>query len=184
MYIWSLHINEYTDSTLCIFVVTIFMQHIDKNNFTVVIFRYIKQIFKCQLCILYFQRVVGDKLANTPLWSNLVSFSDFVTSLPFPFHDVKSMRFILPFIGAMWNGGIGTYKGCKHDINVENCIWHFFSCAAKQVETSYVDDYLGGADSWKEAMQLQGEMHSVLLKGRFLQLQGEMHSLLLKGGFC
>ena len=41
--------------------------------------------------------------------------------------------------------------------------------AAKQVETSfYVDDYLGGADSRQEAIQLQGEMHSLLLKGGFL----------------
>ena len=40
--------------------------------------------------------------------------------------------------------------------------------AAKQVETSfYVDDYLGGADSQQEAMQLQGEMNSLLLKGCF-----------------
>ena len=41
--------------------------------------------------------------------------------------------------------------------------------AAKQVETSfYVDDYLGGADSRQEAIQLQGEMHSLLLKEGFL----------------
>ena len=41
--------------------------------------------------------------------------------------------------------------------------------AAKQVEMSfYVDDYLGGADSRQEAIQLQGEMHSLLLKGGFL----------------
>ena len=41
--------------------------------------------------------------------------------------------------------------------------------AAKQVETSfYVDDYLGGADSRQKAIQLQGEMHSLLLKGGFL----------------
>ena len=41
--------------------------------------------------------------------------------------------------------------------------------AAKQVETSfYVDDYLGGADSRQEATKLQGEMHSLFLKGGFL----------------
>ena len=41
--------------------------------------------------------------------------------------------------------------------------------AAKQVEKSfYVNDYLGGADSRQEAIQLQGEMHSLLLKGGFL----------------
>ena len=40
--------------------------------------------------------------------------------------------------------------------------------AAKQVETSYVDDYFGGADLRQEAIQLQGEMHSLLLKGGFL----------------
>ena len=40
--------------------------------------------------------------------------------------------------------------------------------AAKQDETSfYVDDYLGGADSQQEAIQLQGEMHSLLIKGGF-----------------
>ena len=39
--------------------------------------------------------------------------------------------------------------------------------AAKQVETSfYVDDYLGGADSRQEAIQLQGEMHALsIIKG-------------------
>ena len=38
--------------------------------------------------------------------------------------------------------------------------------SAKQVETSFhVDDYLGGADSRQEAIQIQGEMHSLLLKG-------------------
>lgn len=41
--------------------------------------------------------------------------------------------------------------------------------AAKQVKTSfYVDDYLGGADSQQEAVKLQGEMHSLFLKGGFL----------------
>ena len=41
--------------------------------------------------------------------------------------------------------------------------------AAKQVEMSFfVDDYLGGADSQQEAMKLQGEMHSLFLKGGFL----------------
>ena len=41
--------------------------------------------------------------------------------------------------------------------------------AAKQVETSfYVDDYLGGADSHQEATKLQGEMHSLFLKGGFV----------------
>ena len=33
---------------------------------------------------------------------------------------------------------------------------------------SYVDDYLGGADSQQEAMKLQGDMHSLFLKGGFL----------------
>ena len=41
--------------------------------------------------------------------------------------------------------------------------------AAKQVETSfYVDDYFGGADSQQEATRLQGEMHSLFLKGGFV----------------
>ena len=41
--------------------------------------------------------------------------------------------------------------------------------AAKEVETSfYVDDYLGGANSQQEAIQLQVEMHTLLLKGGFL----------------
>ena len=44
-----------------------------------------------------------------------------------------------------------------------------FPKAAKQVKMSfYVDDYLGGADSQREAMKLQGEMHSLFLKGGFL----------------
>ena len=41
--------------------------------------------------------------------------------------------------------------------------------AAQEVETSfYVDDYLGGANSQQEAIQLQGEMHTLMLKGGFL----------------
>ena len=44
-----------------------------------------------------------------------------------------------------------------------------FPRAAKQVDTSfYVDDYLGGADSPQEAIELQKEMHSLFLKGGFL----------------
>ena len=42
--------------------------------------------------------------------------------------------------------------------------------AVKQVETSfYVDDYLGGADSRQEAIQLQGEMHSIIKWGFLLR---------------
>ena len=41
--------------------------------------------------------------------------------------------------------------------------------AAQEVETSfYVDDYLRGGNSQQEAIQLQGEMHALLLKGGFL----------------
>ena len=41
--------------------------------------------------------------------------------------------------------------------------------AAQEVETLfYVDDYLGGANLQQEAIQLQGEMHTPLLKGGFL----------------
>ena len=41
--------------------------------------------------------------------------------------------------------------------------------AAKQVKTSfYVDDYLGGADSRDEAVELQEEMHSLFNRGGFL----------------
>ena len=41
--------------------------------------------------------------------------------------------------------------------------------AAKQVETSfYVNNYLGGASSQQEAVKLQGEMHSLFLKGGFV----------------
>ena len=44
-----------------------------------------------------------------------------------------------------------------------------YPAAAKQVETSfYVDDYLGGANSPSEAIKLQGEMHSLFLKGDFV----------------
>ena len=41
--------------------------------------------------------------------------------------------------------------------------------AAGQVEKSfYVDDYLGGADSVQEAVELRGEMHQLFQKGDFL----------------
>lgn len=40
---------------------------------------------------------------------------------------------------------------------------------AKQVERSFfVDDYLGGADTQQEAVELQGEMHSLFQRGGFL----------------
>ena len=50
-----------------------------------------------------------------------------------------------------------------------NRLWISISKSSFQVETSfYVDDYLGGAESPSEAMKLQGEMHSLFLKGGFV----------------